>query len=445
MKQERGSGSKSIYIIAAVMTIMLFVSASSGSITLTLLPYAFLPIGLVKPEFLLPAYFISSLSSNYFLAAQGIGFTRLLAVTIIIGVAIRLFARRKPLLSKWFINCAFIAAFTFISYLLGMDSDSTPFLIMVLNILVLIAMTNLSLEKDELIRLFRAILLAVLIATIYYLLSFIQSPGYLENGRLTIAEGVNEDDFAMMLGQLSAYSLAYMFFSKNTFVKIACLFAGVVNTYFILLTGSRSALIGISLGLILTLLISGYVQKRLTKRLIGIIILCIAVATVFYFVIEASPVLTERMNMESVVSSGGTRRWPRVILEIQYVIPNHLLFGVGPSAVNETIALGQYTDDPGSSHNFIISTLTQVGILGFAAYMVFFWKIIKGTISKLRTHEMLIIPLMLILTAVFNGIGEVIYCTRLFWNTLSLAVLCLSAYINENKLNIKEYSKDSVI
>ncbi|MEL7654822.1 MAG: hypothetical protein AAGU75_02820, partial [Bacillota bacterium] len=56
-------------------------------------------------------------------------------------------------------------------------------------------------------------------------------------------------------------------------------------------------------------------------------------------------------------------------------------------------------------------------------------------VFNLRTHKILIIPLMLILTAVFNGIGEVIYSERLFWNALSLAALCLNIYSNENIMN----------
>ncbi|MEL7654821.1 MAG: O-antigen ligase family protein, partial [Bacillota bacterium] len=362
--QNRESG-KSIYFIAGVMTAVQLLSASSGSSLLALISYAFLPIGLLKPESLIPTYFIASLSSTYFVAAQGVGFTRLIALAIIAGVVIRLFVSEAPIKSKWLANCAIIAGVTFISFLFAYNSDISPIYVMGLNILVFIAMMHLSLNKDEVTALFRAILLAVFITTIYYTISFTINPYILQHGRLTIAEGINENRFGMMLAQLSAYALAYMFFTKKNLVKAVCLALGVINAYFILLSGSRSALIGITLGFVLAVLISGYVQQKFTKWAFGMIILCLAVGTVFYSVIESNPVLASRMNMDALVSSGGTGRWTKVLLEIQYIIPNHLSFGVGPSAVNETIVLAQYTGAPSSSHNFIISALTQVGIIGF--------------------------------------------------------------------------------
>jgi O-antigen ligase len=81
--------------------------------------------------------------------------------------------------------------------------------------------------------------------------------------------------------------------------------------------------------------------------------------------------------------------------------------------------------DPGSSHNIIVSMLAQVGIVGFVAYMSFYYKVIMKLIKAIRFNIINIIPFMLILTAIFNGIGEVMYSERLFWNALSLAGLSL--------------------
>lgn len=153
---------------------------------------------------------------------------------------------------------------------------------------------------------------------------------------------------------------------------------------------------------------------------------------IFYIVIELNPMLAYRMNIDQVVATGGTRRWPRIVAEIKYIIPTHFFFGVGQGAINETIALSRYMIDPGSSHNFIISALSQLGIVGFIAYMSFYWRIIKDIVSKVGEMQILIIPLMLILTAIFNGVGEVIYTERLFWNALALAGLCL---VTNNKSN----------
>ena len=161
---------------------------------------------------------------------------------------------------------------------------------------------------------------------------------------------------------------------------------------------------------------------------------------VFYLTIQSNPTIRDRMNLTQVISSGGTLRLPRILAEIKYVIPKYPFFGVGPSSINETEALAKYTLDPFSSlssHNFIFSALTQVGIIGFLAYMWFYVAIINETISKIRSFEIFIIPLMLILTGLFNGVGEIMYTERIFWNALSIACLCLTTYSVQEKFDAR--------
>lgn len=427
-----------MYLVAALGTVALLISAYTTNSFFDMLPYLFLPVGLLFPEFLIPTYFIASLSSNFFMASEGIGFTRLLALVIIAGVVLRLIRGKKFLKKKWIIIYLFIAISTFISSLLAYDSSLNPLMVIGLNILILIALTNMLLDRDRLVNVFQSILIAVFIATLFYSVNFILNPDFLDSGRLSIAEGINENRYGMMMAQMSAFCLAYMFYTKRKLAKIFCLAAGFINAYFVLLSGSRSALIGLVFGFLLAVVISSYKQNKLNKRLLSITVISAIAAMIFYSVIELYPTLAHRMNIDQVISTGGTRRWPRVIAEIQYVIPSHLFFGVGPSSINETIALSRFMSDPGSSHNIIVSALTQLGVVGFIAYMSFYWNVIKETISKVGEMQILIIPLMLILTALFNGIGEVMYSERLFWNALALAGLCLSVQTNRNMLKTSQ-------
>jgi len=430
--KKKALWSRLIYVIAVVGTLALLLSVNSTTPYMALLPYLFLPIGLFLPELLIPLFFIASLSSDYFIAGEGVGFTRILALVIIAGAMSRLILKRKKLQRRWLANFILIMVVSLISFLLSYDKNIIFLLVMGLNILVFIAIANLPLSSDQVVQLFRAILVAVLVTTLYYSVTFILNPDFLENGRLTIAEGLNENRYGMMMAQMSAFCLVYIYFTKKNFVKSICLLAGMINVYFVLLSGSRSALLGIALGFIFTVLIASYVQKKIKKRFFGMALICAIAMFVFYIVIELNPMLAYRMNIDQLVATGGTRRWPRIVAEIQYLIPTHFFFGVGQGAMNEKIALSQYMTDPGSSHNFIVSALSQLGIVGFIAYMSFYWRIIKDTVSKVGEMQILIIPLMLILTAFFNGVGEVIYTERLFWNALALAGLCL---VTNNKSN----------
>lgn len=443
--EKKALWSRLIYIIAVVGILALLLSVNSSTPYMAFLPYLFLPIGLFLPELLIPLFFIASLSSDYFIAGEGVGFTRILALVIIAGAMSRLILKRKKLQRRWLVNFALIMAVSCISFLLSYDKNITYLLVMGLNILVFIAIVNLSLSSDQVVQLFRAILVAVLVTTLYYTVTFMLNPDFLENGRLTIAEGLNENRYGMMMAQMSAFCLAYIYFTKKNFVKTICLFAGMINIYFVLLSGSRSALLGVALGFVFTVLIASYVQKKIKKRFFATAVIIAISMFICYIVIQLNPMLAYRMNIDQLIASGGSQRWPRLVAEIKYIIPKHFFFGVGQGAMNEKIALSQYMTDPGSSHNFIISAFSQLGIVGFIAYMSFYWMIIKDAVSKVSKRQILIIPLMLILTAVFNGVGEVIYTERLFWNALALAGLCLITFTNKNRLETAKLLNNPVI
>jgi O-antigen ligase len=272
---------------------------------------------------------------------------------------------------------------------------------------------------------------------ILFAIQYVVNPQILDNGRLTILDSVNENRFAMMFAQLAAFALGYTFFVKKIIIKIFSIMLSIISIYFILLSGSRSAFIGILLGGIFAIILLTVKNKKQKKIAILLLAFGIVSYLAFEYIISTNPILAYRFNIEQVLSSGGTRRWPRVITEIKYVIPNNLLFGVGLTALNEYLATANFMNDPGSSHNFIISMLTQIGIVGFIAYVGFYYKVIIKLIKSLSNHIIYLIPLLLILTAIFNGIGEVMYSERLFWNALSLAGLSLNIFkANKKSSNI---------
>ena len=43
----------------------------------------------------------------------------------------------------------------------------------------------------------------------FFSFQFVLNPDFLQNGRLTISEDVNENRFAMMFAQLAAYTLGF--------------------------------------------------------------------------------------------------------------------------------------------------------------------------------------------------------------------------------------------
>jgi O-antigen ligase len=376
---------------------------------------------------------------------MGVGFNRIIGFVLIFGVFAKMLTNKKRPIKNWIINLIFISFFTLLSFMLGYDKNISILFVIGLNILVFISLTNLSISKEELKRIINALFISIFLVTIFFLIMYLYDNLYIfRNSRFSIIEGVNENRFGMMLAQLSAFCFAYIFYTKKRILRLISFILSMVNIFFVILTGSRSALIGVIVGVLFSIIIFIFRQNLIKKSFFTLILFILGIMLIFYMVAEANPILAKRMSVESVISSQGTRRWPRILNEIKYVYPNHPFLGVGPSSSSETIALSTYMMDPGSSHNIIISSLIQVGLLGFISYYLFFVNIFFKILKEIKTYPIFIIPLTLFLTAVFNGVGEVIYTERLFWNTLSIAALCLVTFSKAQRITSKNSSENYI-
>lgn len=422
-----------ISIYSVLLTVLVLFSAEYNNIMLSMTITILTLYGIKKPERIIPTFFLTSLSTDYFVAFSGIGFTRIFSVILLLGFVLS--NRQLILRKKWLLELTLIFGATFVTFLFSTYRDVNSLLSMGLNILVFIIFTNYKFGEAEIKEILNNIFYSIVIMIIFLGVQFITNPDILTNGRLTISHEVNENRFAMMFGQLAAFSFGYMLLVKNRLYKVIILTLSIISVYFILLSGSRSAFIGILFGVTAAFTLLALKNKRQKKILFLLLAFGIVGYLSFEYIVSSNPLLSYRFNFNQVISSGGTRRWPRIVTELKYVIPNNFMFGVGLDAINEYIATSKYMSDPGSSHNFIVSMLTQVGVIGFVAYMSFYYKIIKKLIKSLSLNAIHIIPLILILTAIFNGIGEVMYSERLFWNALSLAGLILATLnMNVNKI-----------
>lgn len=410
-------------IFSVFLSVLVLISAEFNHIFISLIILGISLFGIIKPEAVIPTFFLTSLSSDYFVAFPGIGFTRIFSLILITGFLLN--SKRLSFRKEGLLGLAYIFSSTLVTFLFSNHREVNSLLSMGLNMLVFIIFANYKFSRDEVMKIFKSILISIIIMFTFFSFQFVLNPDFLQNGRLTISEDVNENRFAMMFAQLAAYTLGFSVVVKKRFRKILMLFFSILSIYFILLSGSRSAFIGIVFAAIISFVILGIRNRKHRRAIYIFALLAICGYLGFEYLVSSNPILAYRFNLEQIISSGGTRRWPRVVTELKYVIPNNLFFGVGLNSINEYIATSKYMSDPGSSHNIIVSMLAQVGIIGFVAYMSFYYKVIMKLIKAIRFNIIHIIPFMLILTAIFNGIGEVMYSERLFWNALSLAGLSL--------------------
>lgn len=409
---------------SVILTTLVIVNAENYNLILSFIITVLALYGLKKPEEIIPTFFLTSLASDYFVAFSGVGFTRLFSVILILS-----FLLNNPRLivkKNWLLEILFISYATILTYLFSNNMNVYELLSFVLNILLFLVFVNYEYREEVLASIFRNIGISAIIMVIFGGIQLYVNPNFLSNGRLSLNEDLNENRFAMMYSQLSAFLIGFTFLISSKKIKFIMLSLSGIGIYLVILSGSRSAFLGILLGTVASIMLLLIKDKKRRRILILLPVIGFVGYVFFDWIISSNELLSYRFNIDQVASSGGTRRLPRIITELKYVIPNNIMFGVGLSANNEFIETAKYMSDPGSSHNIIISMLAQMGIFGFLAYMSFYFKIIKELIHSLKMNVRFIIPIILILTAMFNGIGEVIYNDRLFWSALSLGGLCIN-------------------
>ena len=84
-------------LIALGSTVLIGLSGITNNAVFCYLALLFLPVGLIYPTSLIPVLMVTSLSSNFFSAAEGIGSARLFALAIVLGVAISMVRNHQKL------------------------------------------------------------------------------------------------------------------------------------------------------------------------------------------------------------------------------------------------------------------------------------------------------------------------------------------------------------
>lgn len=410
-------------IFTIAMLLLMLLSFKNGSdFGIILLPL--LLIGLLWPNLLFPLYFITSLNSSIFPLMPGVGITRVISFILAVRI-IGNIIQRKYIYEKVTLHYLFaISAITLITLFNAYIPEFDTFGIMFVNILMVFCASNYIVDKDGVYHVLNSIYWGALLALVFslYMMSF--NPILLE-GRVSLSPDINVNQVALFLVGIGTYVFARMFYSDNRYIKLISFLSVFVTLLLLFLTGSRSALIGFIGGVCCCSLIF-LIKKRYYFR----IFLFIGIAIAFYFlvvwILSLNPLLSDRFDIKEAITSGGTGRLRRIEIAINKIIPEHLFWGVGMGANNEEAAMNEYMHYwAGGSHNFIVSQLTSLGVIGFTVFMSFFIFLYYRLWKGVKDNLYFIIPILIITCYFFNGIGETIYCERFFWSVWALGVFLL--------------------
>jgi len=254
--------------------------------------------------------------------------------------------------------------------------------------------------------------------------------------RFNLDGSANADNLAMMIEQTGALCIGYALFGKNTIMRIisgVCVFGAVA---LVLLTGSRTALIALLVAILLCFLVKIKSKDKGAGFINAFIFIFLGVATYLFvsFVSGIDNPLLDRFSAEDVIETGGAGRMDLIKILLTQIFPDHFLFGSGMGNGNMRV-LGRSYGLEHVAHNVIIDPLTQMGIIGFGLFFfLVFLPLIRKYLYLLKNKEPnCIIVLALVTAVVFNGIGEVMFDEKMFWNDFALLALAYNIYCQRVK------------
>lgn len=417
----------------SVILVFYMIAINNANITALSMIFIFIStIFILKPLYILPPLFISSLNENYFVLFQGVSVSRILVVILLIGFFMELALKSRKLKLIHIFILLFMIGFTLLSAITSISGDITPAIGMILNFAMFFVMINIKIDNC------RGFIVVLTISVVLYSISnfitiLVGDPIYVSN-RLVLDSAVNANRMGMALAQMSAFLLAISKIGFKLKVRLICMVLFVSNVILLVLTGSRSAMIGLIMGGLLMYLIKLSNENRFSKKILSIVTISIVFLGIYFSLLLFSLPILERFSISNALETGGTGRVVIWLALIQHVIPNNLLFGVGFGGSNVMHAVSPYVIIPHGTHNMLLTIIAQMGIVGLLIYLSFFIGITKTIISHFKQNKYIVVPLTMILTAYGNGIGEEIFSERFLWFGLGLAIIFVN--YSENQKDI---------
>lgn len=419
-----------LYYYSLFLVILLLATVSFGNPNLLYVLLIGCVLLFFQPVYIIPVYFISSLSNSYFLAGEGLGITRFIGIILIISGLFYLQKNSNISNKKNIFYIIIITIFIIFSSALSKTGSLDTLLLFLQYFTIVIILSqfkNVNLELLSKLLLFSSIITILVLAfTLRDNLLTIQVE------RLSTGDDVNVNRFAMMIAQLGAVLFAgFLIFTKKKIFQLFSLILLLIALFMIILSGSRSALIGI-IGAMLIIFV--FLLKNYTKK---VIVPLLFVVVVGYFFLNELDQLNipsiDRFTKEGVNESGGSQErfgiWKELV---PITLSNNPIFGNGFGAEN-VIALSKKNGFGKPAHNFLVDLFLQTGFFGVTLFFSYFIYIGKK-IKKYSSEPLILIPLLILLTALLNGVGETIFPEKLFWNGIALTLL----YMNNLKAGIKQ-------
>lgn len=413
--------------VAYLLPLLLIILHYTGNIAFLVLVLCISILKIKKVEILFPAYWIASLSSMYFDLGEGLSAGRFMSIIIISSLIIRFYRHKQKVNVGLRVLFVIVLLYSLLSSLLGFAHSIALFFMMLLNLVPFFFIANnTDIDIRSMLKYMVHVSFLLLIYSSYNAYidgAFLFANRYLEDS----SEGINANNLSMLIAQCGSLQIAYFMYSKNITAKLLSLFGAIISVLLIFALGSRASL----LALIVAILFSVYYSiPKLKKKYIGAIILIVFVISCFFvnFFMSLDTPLLERYSIDSVESSGGGGRADNIKIIMGEIFPNYPIFGIG---IGGTPVLMKEYHLNNLAHNIIVDPLSQLGMFGFILFLLFMAPYIAIVIKMIKQKNDLFFVMVLapLIAAVVNGIGEIVFFEKFFWNDLGLCCLAGKMYL----------------
>lgn len=407
------------FIVAVAIPFLLMAYVQIQNPVLLALAFGLAVLYIAKPFVLLPAAFVTSLSTEYFKMAGGASLTPIFLLILIISLIVSTKATEYKQGGKTLIYILVLIVYNAISSALSVTGSFEAFSLTLFYFPIIFYM---SIKRNaDLNFVYKTISLSCLIFSFFLIYSFLtggmeMAVGNDSENRLTFGD-INANRYGMLCVPVATVLLFTFLNESNLIYRLSSLFGAFITLFIIILTGSRSALYSVVGGFVLALWFFVLKKQEGKGKFAIIAALAIAIVIGMNYLSSSDLLVLDRLQVDSVLEAGGSGRMDRAAYLFSNVFPNHPLFGIGLGGENE------YAVSEGPCHNIILDPIIQIGLVGVLLYWIFLIPFIAKCYKRTKITPIFFFPLMLFVTVFINGLGEVIFFERHFWIIISLCVL----------------------
>lgn len=365
----------------------------------------------------LALYIATSTSGAFFPFSEGISLSRIYGLLYVISVLLKAFSRPRRLRLKleavWFAILLVIINTLSLLYSLSLESTWAGNITMGLNIVIFLITVGYRWDDNETIHMLSICIRTVLV---FFTLYLVTGHGIIDlrSGRWSLSSAVNANAIAISLAQLSIVCIAAVISAKEPKRKLTWGLLVAAGTLMLFMTGSRSSLFGLIMGLVFILFsVDNY--RRWQK---GILFAALfgGLCLIWTLLGKLAPSLMGRFSIEAILRGQGTGRlviWSNLA---RYVIPQHLWFGVGLGGGNVIASLTHVdTLYHKPAHNIVIDLITQLGVVGILVYGSFFVLTYRCAKRVPFEHSLVFAFAAMFVVSIGIGIGETMFFNKLLW------------------------------